>query len=62
MRNNRTPGTDGYPAEFFRVFYNELAPLLYRVYQEAIQLGRFHISARRGIISLMEKLREIHCY
>ena len=55
MNNARCSGTDGYPVEFYRAFYDELGSLLYKVFQEAIANGRLQLSARRGVISLMEK-------
>ena len=29
MSNNRAPGTDGFPTEFFKVFWNDLKHLFF---------------------------------
>ena len=55
LKSNKTLGTDGLPIEFYREFWNELKILLYYVYQEWLEKGKMHRSARRGIISLLEK-------
>ena len=56
MRMNHCPGSDGYPVEFYRCVGEDIKIVLYNVYQEAIINKSFHLSARRGLISLMEKL------
>ena len=56
MANNKCPGTDGLPVEFYKIFYAKLKPLLVDLYEEVIEEGEFHLSARRGIISLLEKV------
>ena len=55
MAINKCPGTDRISVQFYRVFWEDIKIILYYTYQEAIEQGKFHLSARRGIISLMEK-------
>ena len=55
LKPDKAPGTDGLEARFYECFWNELKVLMYNVYQEAIQKGFLHLSARRGIIALIEK-------
>ena len=56
MKSQKAPGTDGLVVEFFRTFWPDIKIVLYNTYQEAIANKQFHISARRGIISLIEKI------
>ena len=56
--NNKTPGTDGLPAEFYRFFWPDICHDLVASYNFASQLGMLSmlsISQRRGIISLIPK-------
>ena len=55
MKSNKSPGTDGLPREFYKTFWPKISNLLYKVYQEAVEVEKLHISARRGVISLLEK-------
>ena len=53
--NNKTPGTDGLPAEFCRFFWPDICHDLFASYNYAFQHGMLSISQRRGIISLILK-------
>ena len=53
--NNKTPGTDGLPAEFYRFFWPDICHDLLASYNFAFQHGTLSISQRRGIISLIPK-------
>ena len=55
MRNNKTAGCDGLPAEFYIAFWDKLCPILIKVYKRAKEVGQLNKSARRGIISLIPK-------
>ncbi len=55
MDQNKSPGQDGLPAEFYRVFWVDISDLLMKVYNNAFALGRLPISQRTGIISLLPK-------
>lgn len=52
---NKTPGTDGLPAEFYRFFWPDIYQDLLASYNFASQHGMLSISQRRGIISLVPK-------
>ena len=52
----KSPGTDGLPAEFYKMFWPKLKELYHEVILEAITVGELHLTAQRGIISLLEKL------
>ena len=53
--NNKTPGTDGLPAEFYRFFWPDICHELLASYNFASQHGMLSISQRRVIISLIPK-------
>ena len=55
FNNNKTPGTDGLPAEFYRFFWPDICHDLLASYNFASQHGMLSISQRRGIISLIPK-------
>ena len=55
LQNNKCSGTDGIPPDFYKVFWTKIKKLMYEMYQETVEHGKFHVSARRGILSLLEK-------
>ena len=55
MNNNKCPGLDGLPVDFYKVFWPKLKSILPSVYEEVVQSGMFHFSARQSVISLLEK-------
>lgn len=52
---NKVPGCDGLPIEFYRKYWNWLAKPLKMLFNKNIENGVLHISARDGIISLLDK-------
>ena len=52
----KPPGTDGLPADFYKMFYRQIKDFLYELYSEILQDRKLHLSARRGVISLLEKI------
>ena len=55
MSNNKTPGTDGLTAEFYKYFGSDIEDVVVDSFNYGFQTGRFSISQRRGIISLIPK-------
>ena len=53
--NNKTPGTDGLPAEFYRFFWPDICHDLVASYNFASEHGMLSIRKRRGIISPIPK-------
>ena len=55
MKPGKTPGSDGLPIEFYKVFWNEISDCLLNAINYAYIEGKFSISQRRGIIKLIPK-------
>ena len=56
FNNQKTPGTDGLPLDFLKVFWARLRDFMYILYLEIIEERNFHLTARQGILSLLEKM------
>ena len=55
MKNNKSPGNDGLPKEFYEVFWNELKYILPEVYNNIFLQGQMTESQRNAIIKLIYK-------
>ena len=55
MSNNKSPGLDGFSAEFYRCFWNDLNDLLLQSYQFSHDAGVLTDTQREGIIILIPK-------
>ena len=56
MKNNKSPGLDGFPADFWKVFWVKVKFLYEEVIQESVMDGELHQMAREGVLSLLEKV------
>ena len=56
LKNQKSPGCDGLPVEFYKVFYDKLKPFLHELYLEIVKAEELHLTAKRGILSLLEKV------
>ena len=55
LKGEKAPGTDGLGVEFYRTFWEHIKIVLYNVYQEGLENNCLHLSARRGVITLLGK-------
>ena len=55
FKNNKTPGTDGFSAEFYKFFCSDLVTKMTASFNYALQKGSLSISQKRGIISFIPK-------
>ena len=55
MNNGKTPGSDGIPVEFYKIFWIDLKDLLKEVIQTGLEEKFLHETARQGIINLIPK-------
>lgn len=55
LNDGKTPGTDGIPPEFYKIFWDELSVHLLHAFKYALEVKKLHSSARRGILNLIPK-------
>ena len=55
MDSDKTPGTDGLPAEFYKVFWKNISPFLIPALNFALESGHLSVTQRRGVIKLIPK-------
>ena len=55
MDSDKTPGTDGLPAEFYKLFWNDISTFLLSALNFGYESGCLSITQRRGIIKLIPK-------
>ena len=55
MQNNKAPGADGLPKEFYTTFWAEVKDPLLEVFNESLHFGKLPSSMREGTISLLFK-------
>jgi len=55
MDSDKTPGTDGLPAEFYKVFWKDISPFLIPALNFAFESGYLSVTKRRGVIKLIPK-------
>ena len=53
--NNKSPGSDGLTAEFYKYFWGEIREILHKVFEESTKAGSLSPSQRTGIITLLPK-------
>ena len=55
MANDKTPGLDGFPCEFYKTFWDMIGPDLLHVYQEAMHTGSLGALINKGNIKFIPK-------
>ena len=55
MKNNKSPGVDGFPAESFKVFWEKLKFFVLRALNAAFTTGRMSVTMRTCIINCLLK-------
>ena len=55
MKNGSSPGYDGIPIEFYKIFWNEIKSSLIASFEYSYDLTELSYSQRKGIISLLHK-------
>ena len=53
--NNRSPGSDGFPYEFYKVFWIDLKYFVYRSLCHGLARGELSVTQREGLITLVPK-------
>ena len=55
MKNNKSPGSDGYTADFFKVFWNQLGHFVVRSINYGYKNKELSITQKEGIITVIHK-------
>jgi len=55
MESGKSPGTDGLPAESYKIFWNDVSTILIDALNISFSKGYLTISQRRGLITLLPK-------
>lgn len=55
FKNGKSPGLDGYTAEFFKFFWKDVGVYVLRAINDAYQEGKMSITQRRGLITCLPK-------
>ena len=55
MESEKTPGTDGLPAEFYKMFWPDISTPLVNALNHAYETDQLSITQKRGIIKLIPK-------
>ena len=55
LEADKTPGTDGLPADFYKVFWNDISDYLVNSINYAFGKGQLSVTQRQGIIKLIPK-------
>ena len=55
MKHNKSPGSDGFPAEFYKFFWSSLKCFVTRMFEESYSNAALPQSLREGIIILLPK-------
>lgn len=55
MKSNKSPGSDGFSAEFFKFFYNDIKTFIKRAINEGYREGKLSVTQRQGLITCLPK-------
>ena len=55
MKSNKTPGTDGFPADFYKVFWKNLKHFVLKALNESYDEGQLSITMRQSVVSCLPK-------
>ena len=55
MKQSKSPGIDGLPIEFYKIFWEDIEQMLVNALNESFKTGQLSESQRKGIITLIFK-------
>ena len=55
MKNNKSPGSDGYTVEFFKFFFKDMGIFVLNSLIEGFRLGELSASQKQGVIVCIPK-------
>ena len=55
MESDKTPGMDGLPPEFYKVFWRDISSYLISALDYGFDAGHLYVTKKRGVIKLIPK-------
>ncbi len=55
MKNNKSPGSDGFTTEFYKFFWADIGIYLFRSYKHSTEVGELSITQKQGVVTLLPK-------
>ena len=55
MNNDKTPGEDGIPVDFYKVFWTKIKDIFYQMVLYTFEHQKLHSTARKGVLNLIPK-------
>ena len=55
MKNDKSPGTDGFTSEFFKFFWKDIGHFLLRSINYSFEKGELSVTQKQGIITILPK-------
>lgn len=55
FKNDKTPGTDGFTAEFFKFFWRDIDSYILKSFNYSYEMGQLSYNQKLGIISILPK-------
>ena len=55
MKNGKSPGLDGFPAEFYKMFWRDIKTLLLNSFNASYKLGKLSVTQRQAVLTLLPK-------
>ena len=55
MANDKSPGPDGIPTEFYKIFWSDIGASVFRSFTHAFDQGELSDSQKKGVITLIPK-------
>ena len=59
LSNDSSPGFDGIPTSWYKVFYNRIKYILFECFKKCIAIGELGMSQKLGVISLLHKGKDL---
>ena len=62
LKNGKSPGSDGFPPEFYKMFWKSISELVFDSICYAYKNGELSIEQKRGVLKLIPKKEKDPCY
>ena len=55
LNNKKTPGSDGFPVEFYKFFWNDIKEIVVEALNYSFIKGELSVEQKRGVLTLIPK-------